>query len=272
MLHVRYEAIDDGAIASIILSRPEKRNAQGRRMTAELDEAFTTAASDDRVKVIVLSGDGPHFCAGHDLSDTDDYEYPGRFTEGSFTRLGPEGLLAFETEMYLSMCRRWHDIPKPTIAAVHGKVIAGGLMLMWVCDLIVAGADTTFSDPTIAFGVNGVEWFCHPWEFGTRKAKEMLFTGGPVTVDEAHMLGMVNQVVPVGEHVDRAIDLARSIAARPAFALRLAKMAVNQTLDIQGFHAAQQAAFSLQHLGHAQTQFQQMRRAMTGAEGSNEAS
>lgn len=261
MQQIRYELLDDGAIASIVLSRPDKRNAQGRRMTAELDEAFTAAARDDGVKVIILSGEGPHFCSGHDLSDREEFDYPRRFTEGGFDRFGAQGLVAFENEMYLSMCRRWHDIPKPTIAAVHGRVIAGGLMLMWVCDLIVAGSDATFSDPTVAFGVNGVEWFCHPWELGVRKAKEMLFTGGEITADEAHQLGMVNQVVPPGEHLDRALSMARSIAERPAFALRLAKMAVNQALDAQGFQTAQQAAFGLQHLGHSQVNALRLRKA-----------
>lgn len=251
MTQVSYSVSQAEGIGRITLTRPEKRNAQGRRMTAELNQAFTDAARDDDVKVILLSGEGPHFSAGHDFRDNEAYEYPPVFTEGSFDRLGAEGPLARENETYLSMCRRWHDIPKPTIAAVHGRTIAGGLMLMWVCDLIVASEDATFSDPTLNFGVNGVEWFSHPWELGIRKAKEMLFTGRDISASEAHRLGMVNNVVAREDLEQFTLDLAKVIAARPTFALRLAKMAVNQALDAQGFWTAQQAAFSLQHVGHA---------------------
>jgi len=97
------------------------------------------------------------------------------------------------------MCRRWHDIPKPTIAAVQGKVIAAGLMLMWVYDIIIAADDASFRDMTVEFGVNGVEWFNHPWEFGIRKARELLFPGDAIEASEANRLGMVNHVVPADE-------------------------------------------------------------------------
>ena len=74
------------------------------------------------------------------------------------------------------MCRRWRDFPKPTIAMVQGKCIAGGLMLAWVCDIIIASDDASFVDPVVAMGVCGVEYFNHPYELGIRKAKELLFT------------------------------------------------------------------------------------------------
>ena len=69
-------------------------------------------------------------------------------------------------------------------------------MLVWVCDLIIAEETATFSEPVVAFGVNGVEYFAHPWELGARKAKEMLFTGEAITAQEAFQLGMINHVVP----------------------------------------------------------------------------
>ncbi|MCA1847332.1 MAG: enoyl-CoA hydratase/isomerase family protein, partial [Actinobacteria bacterium] len=153
--------------------------------------------------------------------------------------------------VYVGMCRRWRELTKPTIAQVQGKTIAGGLMLMWVCDIIVASDDATFCDPTVAFGVNGVEWFCHPWELGPRKAKELLFTGDVLTAAEAATLGMVNRVVPREALEDETLALARRIATKPSFALKLAKQSVNQAVDAQGFGPAQQAAFGLHHLGHA---------------------
>ena len=149
------------------------------------------------------------------------------------------------------MCWRWRNLPKPLLAAAQGKTIAGGLMLLWVADVIFAAEDALFSDPVVGMGVNGVEYFAHPWEFGARKAKEYLFTGDWVTAPEAQRLGMVNHVVPAPELRTATMDMARRIATRPSFALRLAKESVNQTLEAQGQLTALKAAFSLQHLAHA---------------------
>jgi enoyl-CoA hydratase len=248
---IRLELIE-ASIARITLARPEVRNAQNRRMTYELNDAFTAAAFDDQIRVVILAGDGPHFSAGHDLRDREDFSPTPVGVAGGFTRPGAEGHMAREEELYLNMCRRWQQLPKPTIAQVHGKTLAGGLMLMWVCDLIIAAEGAEFTDVTVGMGVNGVEWFAHPWELGLRRAKEMLFTGDPVSVEEAYNLGMVNHVVPADRLADFTLDLARKIAVRPSFALKLAKLSCNQALDAQGFWTAQQAAFSLQQLGHSQ--------------------
>jgi enoyl-CoA hydratase len=164
---------------------------------------------------------------------------------------GVEGHMAFEEEFYLNMCWRWRNIPKPVIAACQGKTIAGGLMLLWVCDLIVAADDALFADPTVGMGVNGVEYHAHGWELGPRKAKELLFTGDWWTAEEAHRLGMVNHVVPRGELHEFTLALAHRIAQRPAMALKLAKESVNQMLEAQGQWNAFRAAFSLQHIAHA---------------------
>jgi len=239
-------------VARIVLARVDARNAQDKRMTYELNEAFDRAARDNDVKVIVLSADGPHFSSGHDLRDgskVSDFETVG--TWGGFDLPGAEGHMAVEHEIYLGMCWRWRNLPKPTIAQVHGKTIAGGLMLMWVCDLVIASEDATFSDPVVAFGVNGVEYFAHPWELGVRKAKEMLFTGQAVSAAEAHALGMVNHVVPRAELEKFTLELAQRIASRPSMGLNLAKQSVNQAQDAQGFWTALQAAMSLQQLGHS---------------------
>jgi enoyl-CoA hydratase len=247
---VIYEVLDNG-VARVRMNRPEVRNAQNNRLTYELNDALTTASFDDNVKVIILSGEGPHFSSGHDMKGGGDYEMKPIGISGGFAKPAAEGHMAFEEEVYLNMCRRWQQLPKPTIAQVQGKAIAGGLMLMWVCDLIVASDDATFTDMTVDFGVNGVEWFAHPWEFGMRKAKEMLFTGEAVTAEQAYNLGMLNHVVPREELADFTLELAAKIASRPSFSLKLAKMSCNQAQDAQGFWTAQQAAFNLQHVGHA---------------------
>ncbi|MEX2206124.1 MAG: enoyl-CoA hydratase [Myxococcota bacterium] len=248
---IRYEQPAAG-VARIVLARAETRNAQDKRMLYELNDAFDRAARDNAVKVIVLSADGPHFSSGHDLRDRSsvaDFEPVG--TWGGFDLPGAEGYMAVEHEIYLGLCWRWRNLPKPTIAQVHGKTIAGGLMLMWVCDLVVASEDATFSDPVVAFGVNGVEYFAHPWEVGIRKAKEMLFTGAAIGAAEARALGMLNHVVPRAELEKFTLELALRIASRPSMGLKLAKQSVNQAQDAQGFWTALQAAMSLQQLGHS---------------------
>lgn len=248
----RVDEPGDRGIAVVSLDRVDKRNAQNNLMTYELNACYDDAARRSDVKVIVLRAEGPHFSAGHDLRDrsTPD-EFDRVFPQSGFTGEGQEAMMAHEEEVYFNMCWRWRNIPKPVIAAAQGKSIAGALMLLWVADIIIAAEDATFSDPVVAFGVNGVEYFGHPWEFGARKAKELLFTGDSFTAREAMQLGMVNRVVPVAELDDAAMAMARRIAAKPGFALKLAKESVNQTLEAQGQYTAMRAAFSLQHLGHS---------------------
>ena len=251
---VRYENPRPG-VARVVLARPERRNAQDLALLYALNEAFDRAAQDDEIRVIVLAADGPHFSSGHDLKETSkpsDFDLVG--TWGGMSLPGAEGYMAREQEVYLGFCWRWRNIPKPMIAEVHGKTIAGGLMLIWVCDLIVASEDATFSDPVVAFGVNGVEYFAHPWEVGPRKAKEMLFTGEPIDAEEAHLRGMVNRVVPRAGLAEETLGLAEHIAQRPSMGLKLAKMSVNQTQDAQGLWNSLQAAMSLQQLGHSHNQ------------------
>ena len=242
-------------VRRITLDRPEARNAQNKAMTYELNRAFDDAAGDREAKVIVLAGAGPHFNAGHDLRDrTPIADFDTVSTWREFDAPGAEGWMAAEHELYLQMCLRWRNFPKPTIAQVHGRTIAGGLMLMWVCDLIVAADDATFSDPTVAFGVNGVEYFAHPWELGPRKAKELLFTGDELSAQDACSLGMVNRVAPRDDLEAVTMAMAEKIATKPSMGLKLAKQSVNQAVDAQGFRTALDAAMSLQQLGHSNNQ------------------
>jgi enoyl-CoA hydratase len=249
-------------VLRIVLDRADRRNAQDPRMLYQLNDAFDLAGQDDEVKVVILAGEGPTFSAGHDLraafAVTDEGQrraewgdHPAVSCWGGFTQPGAEGWMAMEEELFLGLCWRWRNFPKPTIAATQGKVIAGGLMLAWVCDLIIAGDDATFSDPVVAFGLNGHEYFVHAWELGARKAKELLFTGGAITAEEARALGMVNRVVPREQLADATLALAVRIAAMPSLGLKLAKQAVNQSLDAQGQWTALQAALSLHEIGHS---------------------
>ena len=249
---IRYERPTE-RVARIVLARPDKRNAQDMKMLYQLNAAFDLAVQDDAVRVIILAADGPHFSSGHDLSDAGSKvgdHGPPVTGHGGFALPGPEGYFSREEEIYLGFCWRWRNLPKPTIAQVQGKVIAGGLMLVWPCDLVVASEDAEFSDPVVAFGVNGHEFFVHAWELGHRKAKEMLFTGDALGAAEAKALGMVNHVVPRAELEGFTLALAEKIAKRPSIGLKLAKMAANQSLDAQGMWSAVQAGFALHQIGH----------------------
>ncbi|MGI6877076.1 enoyl-CoA hydratase [Amycolatopsis sp. 3B14] len=251
---VRYER--RGAVAVVTMNRPEYRNAQNSAMTYALDDAFTRAVDDAGVKVIVLAGEGKHFSAGHDIGT------PGRDVDQSFdrravvwwdhtTREGGDQRFARESEVYLGMCRRWREIPKPMIASVQGACIAGGLMLAWVCDLIVASDDAFFADPVVRMGIPGVEYFAHPWVLGPRAAKEVLFTGERFGVQQAQEWGMVNRVVPRAEVEARTFELAETIARMPQFGLALAKKAVNQAEDLMGLRSGMDSVFGLHHFAHA---------------------
>jgi enoyl-CoA hydratase len=252
---LRYETPLPG-VARVVMTRAEARNAQNKRMLYELNRAFDRAAFDDGIKVIILAAEGPHFSSGHDLRDTTPLsEFPPVGTWGGYDLPGAEGYMAQEEEIYFGLCWRWRNIPKPMIAQVHGKTIAGGLMLVWVCDLVVASEEAVFSDPVVAMGANGVEYFAHPWELGPRKAKELLFTGDWLTAQEAKDLGMVNQVVPRSELEPFTLRMAEKIASKPSLGLKLAKQSVNQAVDAQGFWPALQAAMSLQQLAHTHNLF-----------------
>ena len=243
-------------VAVITLNRPEYANAQNSAMTYALDAAFGRAVNDDRVAVLVLAGAGKHFCGGHDIGT------PGRDVDQSFDRqavlwwdhvgrAGADARYAREMEVYLGMCRRWREMPKPVIAMVHGACIAGGLMLAWVCDLIVAADDAYFADPVVRMGVPGVEYFAHPWMLGPRLAKEVLFTGGRFGAERAYQAGMVSRVVPRASLEAVVFELAGQIAEMPPFGLALAKRAVNQCEDLMGMRPGMDAVFGLHHLAHA---------------------
>jgi enoyl-CoA hydratase len=256
---LRYEHPAPG-IARIVMNRPDARNAQNLDMTYDLNAAFDRAVADEDIRVIVLAGADPHFSSGHDLREKPGKklgeDFPVISTWGGFDQPAAHGRFSREQEIYLQATRRWRNLGKPTIAEVQGRCIAGGLMLAWACDLIVASDDAEFCDPVVAMGVCGVEWFVHPWELGPRKAKELLWTADSWSAAEAHRLGMVNHVVPRGELSGFVLAMAAKIAAKPAFAVGLTKEAVNRTLDIMGQNNAIEQAFGLHQLCHAHNMMQ----------------
>ncbi len=246
----------EGPIAWVTMNRPAFNNAQNSQMTYALDDAFKRAVDDDAVKVIILRGAGKHFSAGHDIGT------PGRDVNKTFDRRlmwadhtnkpAAEMLYTREHEVYLGMCRRWRDLPKPTIALVQGACVAGGLMLAWVCDFIVATDDAFFQDPVVRMGIPGVEYFAHAFELPPRVAKEFLMMGERMPAARAEQFGMVNKVVTRDELEGAGRAMAEKLAQYPRLGLWLSKQAINHVEDLRGKRTAMDAHYHMHHFAHAQ--------------------
>jgi enoyl-CoA hydratase len=124
-------------------------------------------------------------------------------------------------------------------------------MLCWPCDLIIAADNAQFSDPVMLMGMPGIEFFAHPWEFGPRRAKQILFTASSLTATEAQQCGMVNEVVALDDLTSKTMEMAGRIVAMDPWAVRLAKRSVNHAMDTMGFSNSIATNFDIHHLGHA---------------------
>ena len=215
-----------GPIAWLRLDRPQTRNALDTRMLAELDLALDRAEADESVRVIVLSGNGPAFCSGFDLKES--------------VQTPKHGVADWRPvlERDLDLIMRFWRSPKPTVSAIHGYAIAGGLELALACDITIAAEGTRLGEPELRFG-SGIVALLLPWLTGPKQAKELLLTGNDrLDAREALALGLLNKVVPAGEHESAALSLARTIAVMDPDSVRLTKLAINRTLDIMGMREA----------------------------------
>lgn len=253
---VTYEVI--GNVAWIMLNRPGFNNSQNGQMTFAIDDAFVRATNDDDVRCIVLGGNGKHFSAGHDIGT------PGRDLHSDFenrllvprhvNKPAAELLYTREKEQYVGMCRRWRDCAKPTIAMVQGACVAGGLMLAWVCDLIVASEDAFFQDPVNRMmGIPGVEYFAHAYELPPRVAKEFLLLGERMSAQRAEQFGMVNKVVPRDQLRETVAAWADKLAEQPRLGNWLTKQAINHVEELMGKRSAMDAQYHMHHFAHAQS-------------------
>jgi len=203
----------DQGLAIITLARPEKRNALDERTIAELHHAISTAAVDDGVRVILLRGSGPAFCAGADLSELE------KIAAGT----GPLENLEDANALgeLLLIIRR---IPKPVIAAVHGHTFAGGAGLATSCDLVLARADTTFGYPEVHLGfVPAMVMALLRRICGEKKAFELVARGDRIGAEEAERLGLVNRIYPEPTFEADTLEYARELAERSPSALQLIK-------------------------------------------------
>ena len=229
--HILYDT--QGPIARVRLNRPQYRNAQSQLMLEEMDHAFQSAADDNTIRVIILSGEGDHFSSGHDLGTAEEIEDQ---IERAYPE-GPAGVYQRMEKIYYDYGIRWRDLPKPTIAMVHGYCIFAGWQIAASMDIILAADNTRF--------IPGfVEYFSLPWDIGIRKAKEILFQNRLVSPQEALDLGFVNRVVPYEKLEDEALSLAKRIAETGPFLTRMTKLSINQAQDAMGFRLALQSALA----------------------------
>src|SRR4029079_877216 len=170
----------EGPIARVTLNRPRYHNAQSYALLDELDAALQRAVDDRDVKVVVVSGAGPHFSSGHDLGT------PESVADRQARGIAEDGLGFYEPfrKYNQDLTLKWRNLPKPTIAMVRGYCIYGG----WV---IAAAMDVVFAAEDALFLPGFVEWFSIPWDIGARKAKELIFESRFLTAGEAHQLGFV---------------------------------------------------------------------------------
>jgi enoyl-CoA hydratase len=247
--NILYEV--DRGVCTITLNRPEVRNALSFELIRELNQAVKAADDDPDVRCIVLAGAGNTFCSGHDLSAQGLTDY---------VSMAPnlECLWELEEDYYLQQhgLDIWYT-DTPTIARVQGSAILGGFVLANVCDIVIAADNAIFWVPALRMHNMGAEVLMEPWVMGHRKAKEFLFTGGQIDANEAYRVGMVNRVVPLDNLEEATMEMATTIAMQPPTALKLAKRAINKTLDMQGFRNAVEHAFLLHVIGHGTQTFQE---------------
>jgi enoyl-CoA hydratase len=252
---IRYEQL--GRVARITMNRPRYRNAQSRTLLRELDQAFAFATDDAETRVIILAAEGKDFSAGHDLGTPEFVEEEKQHPRQG--RSDVEKNFGYSWEQFVDMSLRWRDIPKPTIAQVHGWCIFGGWIIASSMDLVVASDDARFL-------TNLLQYFTLPYDIGARKAKEILFDNHPIGADEAHELGFVNHVWPRDELEGRTLEFANRIAANATFLLRQFKLSINQMQDAAGFRAAVQAAHANYHLTEIHNRLREQERITKGGE------
>ncbi|HUY81295.1 MAG TPA: enoyl-CoA hydratase-related protein [Acidobacteriaceae bacterium] len=208
---------NDGGVVTLTLHRPEKRNALNAAMMAELTQALNAAVSDAACRVVVLTGAGEAFCAGMDLGHL---ESLGAKTQQEHRE---------DSEQIARLLRTLYELPKPTIAAVNGAAIAGGMGLATVCDFTLAVPEAKFgyTEVRIGFVAAIVSAFLRE-QIGDKQARDLLLTGRLIQADEAHVLGLVTRVVAAAELMDEARKLAGKLMENSPQALEATKRLLSE--------------------------------------------
>lgn len=208
---------DIDGIALLALNRPQSRNTLSEAMLSSLSEIISSIATDKRVRGVVISANGPAFCAGHDLKEITEH------------RRNADGGRAYVKELMQkcsAVMQSIMQLPQPVIAAVEGVATAAGCQLVATCDLAIASASAQFATPGVHIGL-----FCSTpmvalsRNVSAKHAMEMLLTGDVVPAQDAYRMGLVNRVVPAGQAGEEALKLARKIGAKSAFTIKTGKEA-----------------------------------------------
>jgi methylglutaconyl-CoA hydratase len=207
---VRYELRSPAAV--LTLCRADKRNALSQALIADLDAAIHRAADDAAVRCVIITGDGPAFCAGMDLD-----ELQSTLTADSET-------IWSDAQRLADLYDRIYSLPKPTIAAVNGAAVAGGAGLVTVCDMALAVPTAKFGYPEVRRGLVAAMVLPHLLRHvSERAARHMLLTGESIDAAEAARVGLINRVVEPNTLMETTLALAKSCAEGGPLALATTK-------------------------------------------------
>jgi enoyl-CoA hydratase/carnithine racemase len=207
----------DGNIAILILNRPQARNSLSEALLGELSAAFTEIAADRGIRAVVLAANGPAFCAGHDLK-----ELTARRSDAD----GGRAYFRHVMTTCSAMMQGIVNLPQPLIAAVQGPASAAGCQLVASCDLAIASSAAKFATPGVDIGL-----FCSTpmvalsRNVSRKHAMEMLLTGEMVSAEHAATIGLINRAVAPGEERNAALALAKKIASKSSYVLKIGKQA-----------------------------------------------
>ena len=217
-------------IAILTFNRPKVLNAFNNNLMERTIETVKILNEDDDVRIIVVQGAGRAFSPGFDLKASAERRM--------------ESVQDWEQQMKLQfdfIVQFWHS-PKPTIAAVHGYCIAGAFELALACDVTIAAENTRFGEPEVRFGT-GIVAMLLPWVTGPKQAKELLLTGeDQLNAKDAFRMGIINRIVPNDAVLDRALEVAKSMATAAERSVRYTKRAINDTYATMGFNRALESA------------------------------
>nr|WIE91223.1 enoyl-CoA hydratase/isomerase family protein [Mesorhizobium sp. WSM4875] len=222
-------SVDDD-VGHIRLNRPNVLNALSTLLMKETTEALSALSCDKSVRAIVLSAEGRAFSSGFDLKESGTKKREGTADWKPVIEADFEFIMQF-----------W-ECPKPTVAAVQGFCLAGGMELALACDMCVASENALFGEPEVRFG-SGIVAMLMPWLTSPKFAKELLLTGNDrIPASRILQMGLINEVTPEGEQLARAVALAKQVATSSAFSVQLTKQALNRSYDIRGMRSALQGA------------------------------
>jgi enoyl-CoA hydratase len=209
---IRIEREDDGRIAVLVVDRPEKRNALDKATVDAFRAALRELREDPALRAVVVTGVEKSFVAGADIAEMRE-------------RRAEDALRAINSTLF----REVEDFPRPVVAAINGFALGGGCELALACDLRVAARSAKLGQPEVGLGILPGAGGCYRLMrlVGLGRAKELIYTGRVISADEAHAIGLVEEVVDDGKARERALELARSIAAQAPLAVRMAKAAMN---------------------------------------------